>query len=134
MAQHVHKFAPVASVPFTAGAAVTAGQLLVVSDDREVSPAGANATAWIGTAAFDAAAGESVTVLMDGVQLLLASADITAGSLVVAAADGKIAALAAVTTPTANDVTHTRGIVGVALTSVDVSEVSDDRIEVKLAR
>ena len=134
MAQHVHLFTPGQAVTFTAEAAVTAGQLLVISGNREVSPAGVNATAWIGTAAFDAAAGEQVTVLMDGVQKLLAASDIAAGDLVVAAAGGKIATLAAVTTPTAADVTHTRGIVGVALTSVDVSEVSDDRVEVKLAR
>lgn len=134
MAQHTHLFNPGAAVTFTAEAAVTAGQLVIVTGDREISPATAKSAAWVGVAAFDAAIGESVTVLTGGVQKIVAASDVTAGDIVVAAADGKVATLAAVTTPTAADVTDTRAIVGIALTSVDVSEVTDDRIEVKLAR
>lgn len=129
MAQHTHKFAPGAAVTHTAEAAVTGGRLVMITGDREVSPATANTTAWCGTAAFDAAIGESVTVLAGGVQSILASGAVTAGALVVAAADGKVAALAAVTTPTANDVTHTRAIVGVALTGG-----TDVAVEVQMAR
>lgn len=120
MAQHVHKFAPGAAVTFSAASAVTAGQVVRISGDREVSPASAaGALAWIGVAAFDAAAGESVTVLSGGVQTLTATAAvITAGDLVACADAGKVAKLAAVTTPTAADVTGTRAAVGIALTSV----------------
>lgn len=134
MAQHIHLFNPGAAVTFTAEAAVTAGQLVIVTGDREVSPATVKSAAWVGVAAFDAAIGAGVTVLTGGVQKIVAASDVTAGDVLVAAAAGKVAALAAVTTPTAGDVTDTRAIVGIALTSVDVSEVADDRIEVKLAR
>ncbi len=134
MAQHVHRFAPGAPVSYTAEAAVTAGRLVMITGDREVSPATAKTAAWVGTAATDAAIGEGVLVLAGGVQKLVAASDITAGAIVVAAADGKIAALAAVTTPTAADVTDTRAIVGVALTSVTVATSDDDLVEVQLAR
>ena len=136
MAQHNHLFNPGAAVTFTAEAAVTAGQLVMITGDREVSPAtAAGASAWIGSAATDAAAGEDVLVLLGGVQKLLASADITAGALVACADDGKIATVAAVGGAwAAADITNTRALVGIALTSVDVSEVTDDRIEVKLFR
>ncbi len=116
MAQHTHLFAPGAAVTFTAEAAVTGGRIVMISGNREVSPATAKSPAWVGTAAYDAAIGEKVTVLKGGVQKVLASGAVTAGAVVVAAADGKVAALAAVTTPTAADVTDTRAIVGIALT------------------
>ena len=133
MAQHIHKFLPGESVTFKAEAAVTAGQLVVISGDREVSPGTAAAgAAWVGAAATDAAAGDNVLVLMGGVQKLTTTdAAVTAGDLVVAAADGKIAKLAAVTTPTADDVTGTRSVVGIALTSVTSA---GGTIEVKLVR
>ena len=116
MAQHVHKFTPGAAITLTAEAAVTAGRLVMVSGDNEVSPAAANSSAWLGAAATDAAIGEKVLILRGGVQKLEASGAIAAGALVVAATAGKVSALAAVTTPTAADVTNTRAIVGVALT------------------
>ncbi len=134
MGQHVHLFAPGAAITYTASAAVSAGNMVEVTGDRTVGPAGANSIKWVGTAAFDAAIGEKVTVLSGGVQKVLAASDVTAGDLIVCAASGKVATLAAVTTPTAADVTNTRAIVGVALTSVDVSEVTDDRIQVKFER
>ncbi|GAB2767643.1 capsid cement protein [Sinomonas soli] len=111
-----HLFSPGADVTFTAGADVTAGQLLAVTGNRTVSPAGAKSAAWVGTAAFDAKAGEKVTVCRGGVQRILASGAVVAGQPVVSAATGKVAALAAVTTPTAGDVTDTRAMVGIALT------------------
>lgn len=133
MAQHIHKFLPGESVTFKAEAAVTAGQLVVISGDREVSPGTAAAgAAWVGAAATDAAAGDNVLVLMGGVQkLTTTAAAVTAGDLVVAAAAGKVAKLAAVTTPTADDVTGTRSVVGIALTSVTSA---GGTIEVKLVR
>lgn len=131
----IHKFQPGESVTFKAGADITDGQLVVVSGDRQVSPAtAATGAKAIGSAATDAKSGDDVLVLLGGVQRLTAASDINAGDLVVAADGGKIAAIAAVTTPTAGDVTSTRAIIGTALTSVDVSEAADDRIEVRLFR
>ncbi|MET3349637.1 UNVERIFIED_ORG: ABC-type Fe3+-hydroxamate transport system substrate-binding protein [Arthrobacter sp. UYEF1] len=116
MGQHVHLFSPGEPVTFTASADVTAGRLIAVTGNRTVAHAAANSAAVAGAAAFDAASGEKVTVLKGGVQRILASGAIAAGALVVAATDGKVSALAAVTTPTAADVTNTRAIVGTALT------------------
>lgn len=116
MASHIHLFDPGAPVTFTAGTAVTGGQLLAVTGNRTVgATAGVNAK-WVGVAAFDAAAGERVTVVKGGVQRIMASGTIAAGDAVVSAAAGAVATVAAVTTPTAADVTNTRAIVGTALT------------------
>lgn len=135
MSQFLPKFKAGSAITLTASATITGGQLVEVTGVRTVGPAGATSLAWIGTAAHDAASGGSVIVHLAGpVHLLTAAADVTAGNLLVAAAAGTVTPLAAVTTPTAADVTGTRALVGVALTSVDVSEVSDDRIEVILFR
>ena len=131
----IHKFQPGESVTFTAGGDITDGQLVVVSGDREVTAAtAATGEAAIGTAATDANSGDGVLVLLGGVQRITAASDVTAGDLIVAADGGKVAAIADVTTPTAGDVTATRGVIGIALTSVDVSEADDDRVEVRLFR
>lgn len=133
MAQHTHKFAPGQGVTFTAEAAVTAGQVVMVTGEREVSTAtAAGKLTWIGVAATDAAAGESVLVLSGGVQTLTSTAAvITAGDLVECADAGKVVKIAAVSTPTAGDVTSTRAIVGIALTSVTSA---GGAIDIKLAR
>ena len=110
MAQHTHLFTPGQAVTFTAEAAVTAGQLVAVTGDREVSPAtAAGASAWIGSAATDAAIGEDVLVLLGGVQKLVAASDVAAGDLVACADDGEVATLAAVGGAwAAADITNTR--------------------------
>jgi len=102
----------------TTSGAVVGGNMLAVSGDGTVNVAGANAVNWVGVAAFDAASGARVTIHRSGVQLLVASGSITAGDQVVCAASGKVSTLAAVTTPTAADVTNTRAIVGIALNTV----------------
>lgn len=132
----VHKFKPGESVTFTAGGAITDGQLVTISAARTVIAAtAANGAKAIGSAATDAASGEDVLVLIGGVQRLIAASDVTAGDLVVAADAGKIATVPAVaSTPTEANGNATRAIIGIALTSVDVSEVTDDRVEVRLFR
>jgi len=133
----IHKFDPDAKgVTFTAGSTITEGQLVTVSGDRTVVPAtAANGAKVIGSAATGAASGKPVVVLLGGVQRLLAASDINAGDLVVAADTGKIATVAAAASETVQaDITATRAVIGIALTSVDVSEVDDDRIEVRLFR
>lgn len=79
----------------TTSAAVTGGQLLIVSGDDTVAPSSAASGAWLGVAAFDAASGAKVTVELGGVQELTASGAIAAGAQVVAAADGKVATIGA---------------------------------------
>lgn len=129
MAQHAPLF-PDGPITCVAGAAIAAGQLVYVNDTgREVSPTAGISSAWLGVAATDAAEGDKVTVHRGGVQRITASGAISAGALVTSAADGKVAALAAVTTPTANDVTHTRAIVGIALTTG-----TDVPVEIALSR
>jgi predicted RecA/RadA family phage recombinase len=129
MATHTHLFSPGAKVTCTAKTAVTGGRLVMIAGNREVSPAAAKSPAWFGVAATDAKAGERVLVLKGGVHRLLASGAIVAGDLVVAAADGKVAKLAAVTTPTAPDVADTRAVVGLALTGG-----TDVLVEIDLSR
>lgn len=113
-----------------ASATITGGQLVAVSGSGTVGPAGANALNWIGVAAFDVVNGDNVDVHTGGVQRLVASGGVTAGDIVVAAAAGQVSTLAAVSTPTAADVTNTRAIVGIALTTAtngNLVEVQMDR-------
>ena len=117
MAEWLPKFKPGDTWTSTASATITAGQLLVVSGVNTVGPAGANAVNHVGVAMSDAASGAIVTVAMPQIATLTASGAITAGDLVVPAAAGAVSTLAAVSTPTAPDVTNTRAIVGVALTT-----------------
>lgn len=100
-----------------ASATITGGQVLAVSGSGTVAPAGANSLAVVGVAAQDAASTAYLTVYAGGIQLLTASGTVTAGDIVVAGAAGTVATLAAVTTPTAADVTNTRATLGVALTT-----------------
>lgn len=117
MAEYLPLLSPGAALTRSASAAVTGGQLVAVSGSGTVAPAGANASNWVGVAAFDAAVNDNVTVYAGGVQRITASGAVTAGDLLVAAAAGQVSTLAAVTTPTAADVTNTRAIVGIALTT-----------------
>lgn len=113
-----------------ASAAIVGGLLVAVSGTGTVATAGAAADDWVGVAAFDvAASGDKLTVHHGGVQRLLASGLVTAGDVVVCGAAGTVATLAAVTTPTPTDVTNTRAIVGIALTTG-----TDVLVEVKMER
>lgn len=113
-----------------ASAPVTAGQLLAATGPGTVGPAGANTVNWVGVASADAATNDNVVVHTGGVQALTASGTVTAGDLVVCAAAGQVSTLAPVTTPTPTDVTRTRGIVGLALTTAG----SGQTVRVRLSR
>lgn len=130
MAEYLPVKNPGQALPVTASATITGGQLVAVSGVSTVAPAGANAANVVGVAAFDAASGELVTVFGGGVQELVTTGTVTAGDLVVAAASGTVSTLAAVTTPTAADVTNTRAILGVALTTATTGL----KVQVKLDR
>jgi hypothetical protein len=126
---YVPLYKPGQSTTSTASATITGGQLVAVSGVNTVAPAGANAINWLGVAAFDAASGDRVTLHHGGVQRLVASGTVTAGDTVVAAASGQVSTLAAVTTPTAADVTNTRAIVGTARTTATNGNVVEVQME-----
>lgn len=77
----------------TTSAIVTGGQLLEVSGDNTVGPAGAGSLKVVGQAAHDAASGAAVTVHGTGPirEAVVAGAGVVAGVRLKAAAAGKVA-------------------------------------------
>jgi len=123
MADYVPLYKPGQAYTATvATTAVVGGRLVEVNGVGTVGPAGAASVKVCGVAAFDSAVGEKVTLHRGGIQRLTASAAITAGDLVNAAAAGKIAAIGAGTFGT---------LVGVALTS---AAADGDLVEVAMIR
>ncbi|MFC4223564.1 capsid cement protein [Lysinibacter cavernae] len=110
MADHIHTFAPGASVTCVADADIIGGRLVAITGPRAVTTATESSAGVFGAAAQDATEGDDVLVLRGGVQALVASASITAGQRVNPAADGQVAA-----------VTDERGI-GLALTTVTAAD------------
>ncbi len=94
MPSHIHTYAPGHSITVQASADVTGGRLVEITGPEAVAHAGAASAKVFGAAATDAKTGEDVLVLRGGVQKLVASAAIPAGTRVAAAANGKIAAVA----------------------------------------
>lgn len=117
MPEHQPKFAPGATITRTTSAAVTGGQLLAVSGSGTVAPTAGATAAWVGVAGFDAASGALVTVYKGGVQRLIASGAVTAGDLVVPAANGAVSTLPAATVADVASINASRQVVGVALTT-----------------
>lgn len=104
-------------------AAVTAGQVLVVSGDDTVAPSSGASAAFLGIAAFDAASGAEVTVINEGVHELTSSGSISAGDLVIPAASGAVATQGSATAANAVQV------LGVALKAA-----ANNKVTVKLFR
>lgn len=90
MSEFLPQYFPADKLPVTTSAAVTGGQVLVVSGSNTVAPSSAAAMA-IGVAAYDAASGAQTVAYRDGVHLLAASGAIAAGAPVVPAAAGAVA-------------------------------------------
>lgn len=90
-----HLFEVGGNPTFTASAAVTDGQLVEVTGARTIGPAAVGSTKWIGVASTDAAIGESVAVLVGGVQRIVTSAAVTAGAQLDVTAAGTVATAAA---------------------------------------
>lgn len=109
MADHIPHYFPGDTVTFTASAAITGGQLVEITGNMTVGPAGAASTKVVGVAARDAANGALVPVHRVGVHDLTATGAITAGDHVVAAAAGTVATVGANTFQTD---------VGIALESI----------------
>lgn len=106
------------AIPRVTSAAVTGGQVLVVSGANTVAPSSTPSSAVIGVAAFDAASGDTVTVMSDGVYKLGASGSISAGNAVTGATAGAVAA---------HSGTNYSTIIGVAL-----DDSADSKVLVKL--
>ena len=115
MAEYLPVYKPGQAITLKASASITGGQLVAVSGNGTVAPAGADSTAWVGVAGFDAATNDNVTIFAGGVQSLTASGSITAGATVEAAAAGAVATSSGGTAET---------VVGVALsTAADGAKV-----------
>jgi hypothetical protein len=118
---YVPQFLPGHELTCTAGANITAGQLVYVSGNTwpnpTVSPTSAATGAWLGVAAQTVVSGATVDVYLGGVHTLAASGSITAGAAVIAAASGAVATVA-------SDASDGANLVGVALTTAASSLVT----------
>lgn len=121
MADHLPRFAPGTDITRVTSAAVTGGQLLIVSGNDTVAASSASTGAWLGVAAFDAASGAKVTVQSGGVHELAASGAIAAGAAVVPAAAGAVATIGA-------------GVDYSAVVGIALSAAANSKVFVKLAR
>lgn len=95
MSDYSPLYRPGQTITRQASAAVTGGQMVVVSGSGTVAASAGASAAWLGVAAFDAAAGDHVSIEREGVQRPIASGAITAGDIVVTAAAGKVVTNAA---------------------------------------
>jgi hypothetical protein len=95
MAENIPVYFPADRLPRTTSAAVTGGQVLIVSGNDTVAPSSAASAAWLGVAGHDAASGAQVVVYTEGVHLVPASGAIAAGANVVPAAAGAVADIGA---------------------------------------
>lgn len=108
MAEYLPIYKPGQALTLKASAAVTAGQVVAVSGAGTVAPAGAASTAVVGVAGTDGDTNDNIVIYAGGVQNVLASGAVTAGSPVIAGAAGTVVASA---TPPAGQQ------VGIALTA-----------------
>lgn len=91
MSDHLPKY-PSGAVTRTASATITGGQLVKVTGDLTVGPTAAVGDTCRGVANRDAVSGELLTVYpLEGVHVLTAAENITAGAYVQAGAAGKVA-------------------------------------------
>lgn len=96
MAENVPVYKPGSTIPLTASAAITGGQLVEITGPNTGGPAGAGSVKCVGVAAFDVASGERVTVHAGGVQRIVAAAGgVTAGDIAAAGAAGTVAPIGA---------------------------------------
>lgn len=95
MSAYEPKFLYSDAVTGTASATITGGQVLAVTGNGTVGPAGASGAAVVGVAAYDAASSDIVTYFPRGkVHISTASGAITAGARVDAGASGTVASAA----------------------------------------
>jgi len=123
-------------IPLKAGADITAGQVVELTGDETVGPTEGASSKVIGVALVDAKAGEKVTVVTEGVVEVIAAGAISAGTKVVSAIGGKVAAYTPYDVPATfadtdveKAVAEATKIIGIALTS---ASADGDKILVKL--
>lgn len=95
---------PGQAISLTVSAAVTGGQLVEITTDKSIQPAGAASAKVIGVALYDGAVGDTIAVQSAGVQRLTAASAINAGDSVQAAANGQVAT-----------VSSTNPVIGIAI-------------------
>lgn len=121
MADYAPVFLPGTAITTTASGTIAGGDLLVVSGSGTVAKAAANqAMNYVGVAGHDATSGVKLTMICaHAVHESIADGTVTAGDLLTttATANRQVKTAAAVTTPTAADVTTTRALIGIALTT-----------------
>ncbi|SRR6266567_863338 len=122
MSDYTPVFLPGDVIPLTTSGIVAGGDLVEVSGSGTVAKVGTTASAkYVGIAEQDAVSGARVGVFArDLVHESVADGAITAGDQITttSTAARQVKTVPAVTTPTPADVTNTRGIIGVALTTV----------------
>lgn len=97
MADHTPLFKPGQEVTLTASAAITGGNVVVVSGDETVAPSSGASAAAVGVAKYDAANGTKVGVVFGGVHELVSTGTINAGDPVTSASGGAVAAYSGTT-------------------------------------
>jgi hypothetical protein len=118
---------------FTAGAAITGGNLVRLTGNRSVIATASTAQANVaGIALFTAASGDTnLTVAANGVYPVVAQGAIATGDdLVSGSVAGSVAALAAASTAVAADINNARNIVGRAFEAI--SNTNTGRGKLKL--
>jgi hypothetical protein len=121
VADYTPVYLPGAMITVTTSGAVVGGDILVVSGSGTVAKnAGASSTNYVGIAAHDAASGARVTMYGRGtVHESIADGAVTAGDQLVSSstASRQVKTTGAVGAPTAQGVTDTRAVMGIALTT-----------------
>lgn len=91
MADYAPKYLYADQVTATASATISGGQVLTVTGNGTVGPAGADSAAVIGVAAMDAASGARLSYFPRGkVHITTTAGAVTAGATVRAAANGTV--------------------------------------------
>lgn len=119
MAEHVPHLVRTPPITMTTGAtAVTGGNVVEISAGMTVIPAAADSVKVAGVVGNDGITGALVQVYTDGVHDLIAAGAIAAGDKVVAGAVAGTVATVAAAAGTAQSVTDTRAVIGVALEAI----------------
>lgn len=114
------KFRPGADVSYTAGAAITGGNVLFLSAAGTASPTSGASAVVLGVASRDVATGELVTPQRGGVQRCVSAAAITVGQPLKSAASGRVTPMTIGTDPQDQYIGFALTAAGGAGTTIDV--------------
>ena len=92
MSQYLPIFKPGQAITLRASASITGGQVVSVSGNGTVAPAGNNSPSVVGVAGFDAAENDNVTIFTGGVQHVAVDGGISSGAQVVSSSGGQVEA------------------------------------------